>query len=405
RYIENSNQYTTLFQKWDLYVAFIEKGLRLLKNETGRFSMIIPYPYINQMYAQKSREYISDNFTILNIVDLSEWKIFQDAVVRNCIIVVQKRNPKNNKVNLIKKDDQDNFSVSLAIPQKDLIQGRISVWNIENKKLMIFEDKKYMQLGDCCFISIGMVLNADEFKAKGLFKKKDLISDVPSKIHIKKYIEGKDIDRYLILGYSWLEWGTKRVPYLIRRPTFPELYECPKILVNKLGKIKATMDYDNLYCEQTVRIVVLFKYLRNVENKSILTSIQKYCRFDRKTLEDNSEKLNYKYLLGFLNSKLATYLFDQIRGRDNIDINPDYLKQLPIRLINFSNPAEKKLHDNLVGLVEIMLDLNQKLPNAKGAEKERLQSQIAQTDREIDNLVYTLYGLTEEEKAIIESSV
>jgi len=243
---------------------------------------------------------------------------------------------------------------------------------------------------------------ADEFKAKGKFRKKDLISNAPSKIHTKKYVEGKNIDRYLILEHKYLEWDTARVPELISRPTFPELYECPKILVNKLGDIKATIDYEHLYCDQTIRVLVLFKYLRNVENKSIANSLQKYYKFERRKLEENSEKVNYEYILGFLNSKLASYLLNQIRGPKNIDINPEYLKQLPIRTIDFSKLSEKKLHDGLIALVEIMLDLNKKIQTAKGGEKEQVQRQIEKADKEIDDLVYKLYGITEEERKIIE---
>lgn len=80
------------------------------------------------------------------------------------------------------------------------------------------------------------------------------------------------------------------------------------------------------------------------------------------------------------------------------------LAKIPIISIDFSNPADKKLHNELVGLVEIMLDLNQKLPNAKGTEKDRLQEQIAQTDGEIDRKVYKLYNINEEEQRIIEEN-
>jgi type I restriction-modification system DNA methylase subunit len=402
RYLESSDKYKTLFQKWDIYIAFVEKGLELIKKDTGLLSMIIPYPYIHQMYAQKSRELICNKFTILSIVDLSEWKIFQDAVVRNCIIVIRKRSSKDYKINILKMEKENIFYVHSEIPQRSLARGKTSIWNIDQTKPLFFPDDKFINLGDCCFVSKGMVLNADEVKAKGKFKKKDLISAVSSKIHTKKYIEGKDIDRYRIFRTQYLEWNTERVPNLISRPTFPELYECPKILVNKLGGIKATIDYQHLYCEQTIRVVVLFKYLRGIENKSIANSLQKYYRLDRKRLEENSEKINYEFLLGFLNSKLANYLLDQIRGKDNIDINPEYLKQLPIPLINISNPIEKKLHDDLVALVDVMMDLNKKIQSARGSKKEQIQRQIEKTDKEIDDLVYKLYGITEKERKIIE---
>lgn len=57
----------------------------------------------------------------------------------------------------------------------------------------------------------------------------------------------------------------------------------------------------------------------------------------------------------------------------------------------------------MVALVEQMLDLRKRLAAAQDAgERERLGRLIDATDRQIDALVYELYGLTEEEIAIIE---
>ncbi len=80
-----------------------------------------------------------------------------------------------------------------------------------------------------------------------------------------------------------------------------------------------------------------------------------------------------------------------------------YIKQLPIRTINFSDPKDKARHDQMVGLVEQMLNLYKRLTGAKTThDKTILQRQIDGTDRQIDRLVYDLYGLTDEEIKIIE---
>jgi predicted nucleic acid-binding Zn-ribbon protein len=79
------------------------------------------------------------------------------------------------------------------------------------------------------------------------------------------------------------------------------------------------------------------------------------------------------------------------------------LKKLPVRTINFSDPADKARHDRMVALVEQMLSLHKKLAEAKtDHEKTNLQRQIDATDRQIDRLVYELYELTEEEIKIVE---
>ena len=63
---------------------------------------------------------------------------------------------------------------------------------------------------------------------------------------------------------------------------------------------------------------------------------------------------------------------------------------LPIRPINFSDPADVARHDRMVSLVEQMLELHKRLAAASQADREMYQRQIDATDREIDRLVYEL---------------
>ncbi|TSA16140.1 hypothetical protein D4R75_13850, partial [bacterium] len=83
--------------------------------------------------------------------------------------------------------------------------------------------------------------------------------------------------------------------------------------------------------------------------------------------------------------------------------NKQFLDQLPIRTINFSDSSDKSRHDKMVQLVEQMLSLHKQLPAAKTEqEKTVIQRQIEATDKQIDQLVYELYELTEEEIKIVE---
>ena len=57
----------------------------------------------------------------------------------------------------------------------------------------------------------------------------------------------------------------------------------------------------------------------------------------------------------------------------------------------------------MVALVERMLDLHKRLHGAgSDSEREVLQRQVEATDRQIDALVYELYGLTADEVAVVE---
>jgi uncharacterized small protein (DUF1192 family) len=81
--------------------------------------------------------------------------------------------------------------------------------------------------------------------------------------------------------------------------------------------------------------------------------------------------------------------------------------QLPIRRINFDDPAEKKQHDHIVALVEQMLQVHKEYAEASALREDRrlrLKDRIDALDDEIDRTVFELYGLTEEEIKIVKNS-
>lgn len=126
------------------------------------------------------------------------------------------------------------------------------------------------------------------------------------------------------------------------------------------------------------------------------------------TLKPDHEYQGLPYLLGHLNSSLLRWFFPFVstpfRG-GWLSANRQFLSQLPIRPINFSDPVDKASHDRMVQMVDQMLALHKQLAAAKtGHDKTLIQRQIDATDRQIDRLVYELYGLTEEEVRIVEGA-
>ncbi len=80
-----------------------------------------------------------------------------------------------------------------------------------------------------------------------------------------------------------------------------------------------------------------------------------------------------------------------------------YLRELPIRRIDFFDPADKAYHDRMVELVERICSLHERLDEAKiESERTIIQHQIDAVDRQIDRLVYELYDLTDEEIEVVE---
>ena len=86
-------------------------------------------------------------------------------------------------------------------------------------------------------------------------------------------------------------------------------------------------------------------------------------------------------------------------------MNPQDIKELLISKIDLQKKRDKTIHDQMVGFVDTMLDLNRKLAESKNPQtKPILKRQIEATDRQIDKLVYKLYDLTDEEIEIVEAA-
>ena len=396
--ISKSPRFKTLFQKWDLYIPFIEMSLDFLKKD-GLYSAIIPYPFTNQTYGKLLREKIINEYNLLEVADLNGTKIFDHATVSNCIPVIEKAKP-SGKCVITHINDQKQIIPFIEQTYEKLVQDEKSaVWNLTAEERNTNRHANMHVLGDYCYISKGMVLNSDENETKGKFVKADLISETQDEIHCKKYIEGKDLERYEIKRIRYLEYYTKRVPSKLSRPTFEELYTNQKLLINSLGDLKVAIDTEkNFYCEQQVRMALLWKDLHYVENKSIASSIKKFSKLTREEMEKLSETVDLKYLLAIMNSRYASILLTNLRGGD-YHIVPEHIRNIPIPSATQSQQQE------LANLATLMMDAVKRQQEAKSdQEKNICKMRIEAIDAQINAKVYNLYNLTKEEIAIVEKS-
>jgi hypothetical protein len=80
-------------------------------------------------------------------------------------------------------------------------------------------------------------------------------------------------------------------------------------------------------------------------------------------------------------------------------------RRFPIYQINLMSPHDRNSHDHMVTLVTQILQLYGRLSTEKMVyERASLQRQIEAVDRQINQLVYQLYGLTAEEVNIVEQA-
>jgi hypothetical protein len=122
-------------------------------------------------------------------------------------------------------------------------------------------------------------------------------------------------------------------------------------------------------------------------------------------LKTNHSSLSLPYILGLLNSKLLFKFLLSIgtflRG-GYVRFWTQYLDKLPIYIPQ--SESDYSCQDKIIKLVHQMLTLHQELQHEKiSPSRKILQNQINATDKQIDQLVYQLYGITDpKEIAMIE---
>ena len=382
--IEDSNQYETLWEKWDLYIPFIERSYKLLK-PGGFTTLIVSDAYCHSKYAQKSQDYFLKNSRILRLDFFSKIKIF-DAGVRNITYLFQKvdgsrqqperrvHNPEVGAVTLLPTDEQCNLTYRAFFPEDINLQQFLT---------------PTVALSDICYISYGLTPSSNEKTAKGEFTTSDLVADKKDELHCKPFVEGKHLDYWLPVMNLWLEYGSDRAPSQFRRPTFPEMYTVgEKILAQRSPGPDPKVCYDNQYLIFTPSSVgfILWHSLSGIRNRSIkkLTRYrdEKPRRLDlpqREDLEKISPRFAVKFLLGVMNSATA-HDFLRANRRSNIHLYPDDWKKLPIPDV----PLEQQ--EPIIELVDQILDAKRTDPDAD----------VSELENEIDQIVYLLYGLTPE---------
>jgi len=350
-YLENN--FIEFKRNNDLYVAFISNGYSLIK-ENGFLSFITPNTFLKGTYFIKLRELLIKN-KIHEIIDFKNRLVFDEANVYTAIIRFQKKlNPKNwllkKNINEIEgeidKDELDFLYKSQLIKRLDTYQ--------KFEKFFLIKDVGFN------YWSIG------RGKTRGnSVGSRILYSGDKSDSNDKSYLKGGDIFRY-----------SNRQPSNYLRNNYEDLlnendvfryskdfFEMkPKIIYRQTSKdIIATIDLQENYNDKTVHILV------------------------------NNEESNFNlyYVVGLLNSSLLNYylhFYKQEEGKAFAQIKTVDIKRLPFLFDKtFSTSIAKQVNEIFT------------------LKKDNPKADTTILEKEIDQMVYKLYDLTEEEIAIVEN--
>lgn len=420
----------------DLYVYFIERGISLLK-DNGIFSYIVANKWMRANYGKPLRRWLK-NQHIEEIADFGDLPVFQRATTYPCIIRVSKR-PFSPNFRVVQVKTLNFTDLGKYVDDNSCMMDQRA---LEDKGWSLVDDSAHALIGklNAQCIPLGKYVGGKIYNGvkTGFNKayiidaktKEKLITEDPRSAEIiKPFLVGRDVKRYQPTAIG---------RYLIYIPWHFPLHSDPNILsASAIAESRFKEEYPAVYNH-----LLKFKPELSARDKAetgikyewyVLQrpKFEIYSEFEKPKiiLPDIAERGNFafdaegtyycanacyiipvsdKYILGILNSSLIAYFYRSIssvfRG-GYLRFTHQYMAQIPVYPINLSNTTDRFRYDRIVSMVESMLDLNKRLADAQtGHEKTMLQRQIDATDKQIDKLVYELYGLTEEEIKIVEGA-
>jgi len=410
------NLYLSGAGKINLFTLFIEKSHSLLKNK-GYLSFIIPNTFLRVTSYHNTRKFFLEKFSLIEILDLGS-KVFQDAVTTAIAFIAKKENPDNNITKIVKAID-DGYS---EIPQQNFVESNYLIMtnsNDSNDSLSKKITNDAILLGDICKEMIfGVVITKNK-------------SEVVSENYIKGYkpfLEGKDMGEYLIKPiHQYINYE----PKLLHRARSKEIFEVTeKILVQRITggnkPLKAAYDNYGYYNKESINNIILnddsgfnYKFILALLNSSLINWFYNthFTNESKLTVNISKEYLSKIPIKKANNQELFTEHVDKIIAKKNefqtLNLKIIKLLQQEFKLEGISSKVEKLYKLDFDGFIKALgikkLDLQKKSELLDFFEKNRqelvqIKAKIDQEEQTINNMVFDLYGLTEEERKIVMES-
>jgi len=423
-------RYSTASQgNYDIYVVFVERGLQAL-NERGLLGFILPHKFFNAKYGQALRRLLAGGKYLSEIVHFGDQQVFSHATTYSCLLFLDKKGCDSFrfvKVTNLPAWREKKQQIGDTISAEKVTEGE---WHfVSGAEAKLFERLKGMpvKLGDVAArMAQGIRTSANEVYVLDLVEDNGKLVQAYSKqlnrvVTLERdllslFLQGRDIRRYQILPSG----KVVIIPYRIQgrkvslilekdlRKEYPNTYKYlkenqPYLENRERGRMQGAKNWYAYVYPKNIEIMATPKLLvPDIANRAAFAfDVSGEYAFSSGygiTLKDSTSE-SFLYILGLLNSKLLDFYLKQIsttlRG-GFFRYFTQFIEQLPIRSIDFNNPADKAKHDEMVQLVDQRLTLQKQLNVTKMSQKKQhLQAQIESSEQQIDGLVYELYGLSD----------
>jgi len=372
----------------------------------GNIGFILSNAFLFSDKAQRLRNKIVDDGRLAKIVNFEQFKVFVGANITTGIFIfydehsgIQSAMLKDKtytveEVRKYIKDKANYFNVKI---KKDAVFALVDSSTVKiNKKI----DGNHPLLRNIYFVGKGMETATNDVFVFTTYPK------MFPKRFIKKRMIGENIERYFLRDNP---------DFLLYFEDVENFKDLPVSIQNHLNdnkkalKGRATVKnegrvwwrYSRPMHREYYHLPKIWCSYRSKDNAFVLDETSDYIGLTNTTVifETNND-YSLKYLLAILNSKLFTYRYKSIAKQTGNGV----FEYLPNSLGKFPIPkADKKTRDKISMLADKMLELKKKEAAEKNPQlKTMISRQIDGVDKTIDEAVYGLYGLTDDEIDMVE---
>ncbi|PCI09973.1 MAG: restriction endonuclease [Flavobacteriaceae bacterium] len=347
------NKFGTSGGRLNTYIFFIHQSEKI-SNKNSFVSYIIPNTILTQDYYKETRRLLLEDIKLYEIGYFDSLP-FADAVVETVIISCSK--VKNIKaIDFVKFSEMDySFDKSVFISKFINDESHRISYTLNEFTESIFEKESIIKLNQLTDINQGIALKGDKTLS---------IKSTNENNDYYKVLDGRNIYKYSIEWIdTFLDYSLDRI-HSCKTKTIFESVE--KLFFRRVSaNLMFTYDDEQYFALNTLVVV---------------------------NIKDNKkDEFQLKYLLAILNSTLLQYIYKhKFKSTKTVfsEIQAKSVGLLPIKVIDFENqhPFSDKVNQIL------------------SLKKEDPKADTSMLEKEIDQMVYKLYGLTEEEIVIVESS-
>lgn len=358
-------QYRHQDYQLDSYLLFLERGFDLL-HTAGVLAFIIPNPWLTNLKLRKIRRFLFGQQTVRQIVHYAR-KVF-DATVDTEVVIVSKEAPQDNRVWVRVVAGADS-SVDRFVEQRKwaALDGEpVNIFTDSHQEAVIEKLRTgTVLLKDVCDVTVGMkpyqVGKGIPKQTRSVVEGRPFDSTSRKDKTYRPLLRGRDIDRYVNKwdGRRWIKYGAH-----LAEPRPSAKFDAPlKIVIRQTGdSLVATLDNSQFVCMNNMHTIV-----------------------------QRDKTYDLRFILGLLNSRLLNYYFQWLnpeKGEALAEVKKEHVENLVIK-----KPSEKQ-SDTVIRIVDRILAAKEREPAADTTKLER----------EIDNVVYTLYELTPDQIEVIEGT-